>query len=287
MVSENEVGELITYLTSEQEKIDRLLRPPNKPKKGKKGKPKVVSTNNVDFTSPSLKLAGFSIGKFPVKALVDTGSTHCLMSVNTFRKLSGLTFYPMKIDMRVAGSVLHDNIVGSTTAVISFSSEMGEVDIPVHFLIAHAINGYDAILGATILMNPEMIVAVTPTHLCLTEEYGNFSVALENADRSVEGNHMHCEKTHIPPGVTRIVTGKVSTPVRVAPGSIMEARAAAGAFTILECIVENPVTVHCTVKNCSLDPIKLDPTESFGQIFGSDDGSKMGKVDLLQSLNCE
>ena len=269
------------------EKIDRLLRPPNKPKKGKKGKPKVVSTNNVDFTSPSLKLAGFSIGKFPVKALVDTGSTHCLMSVNTFRKLSGLTFYPMKIDMRVAGSVLHDNIVGSTTAVISFSSEMGEVDIPVHFLIAHAINGYDAILGATILMNPEMIVAVTPTHLCLTEEYGNFSVALENADRSVEGNHMHCEKTHIPPGVTRIVTGKVSTPVRVAPGSIMEARAAAGAFTILECIVENPVTVHCTVKNCSQDPIELDPAESFGQIFGSQSGSENGRVEYLQSLNCE
>jgi len=269
------------------EKIDRLLRPPNKPKKGKKGRPKVVSTNNIDFTSPSLKLAEFSIGKFPVKALVDTGSTHCLMSVSTFRKLSGLNFYPLKIDMRVAGSVLHDNIVGSTTAVILFSSDNGEVEIPINFLIAHAINGYDAILGATILMNPEMIVAVTPTHLCLTEEYGNFSIKLENADRSVEGNHMHCEMIHIPPGVTKIVTARVSTPISAAPGSILEARANAGAGTILECILGNPVTVHCTVKNCSLDPIKLDPTESFGQIFGSDDGSKMGKVDLLQSLNCE
>ncbi len=229
------------------EKIDRLLRPPNKPKKGKKGRPKVVSTNNIDFTSPSLKLAEFSIGKFPVKALVDTGSTHCLMSVSTFRKLSGLNFYPLKIDMRVAGSVLHDNIVGSTTAVILFSSDNGEVEIPINFLIAHAINGYDAILGATILMNPEMIVAVTPTHLCLTEEYGNFSIKLENADRSVEGNHMHCEMIHIPPGVTKIVTARVSTPISAAPGSILEARANAGAGTILECILGNPVTVHCTV----------------------------------------
>jgi len=267
--------------------IDRLLRPPRKPGKGKKGKPKVVSTNNIDFTSPSLKLAEFSVGKFPVKALVDTGSTHCLMSVSTFRKLSGLNFSPLKIDMRVAGSVLHDNIVGSTTTVISFLSEKGQVDIPVQFLIAHAINGYDAILGATILMNPEMIVAVTPTHLCLTEEYGNFSVALENADRSVEGNHMHCEKTHIPPGVTKIVTARVSNPILAAPGSILEARSADGSSIILECILENPLTVHCTVKNCSLVPVILDPSVSFGQVFGSPEGSKIGKVDHLQSLNCE
>ena len=67
--------------------LDWMLQPP-KPKKGKKVRPKAVSINNIEFASPTLKLAKFSIGKVPIKALVDTGSTHCLMSVSTFRKLS-------------------------------------------------------------------------------------------------------------------------------------------------------------------------------------------------------
>jgi dUTPase len=176
--------------------IDYQLRAP-KPKKGKKGKPKGVSTNNIDFSSPTLKLAEFSIGKLPIKALVDTGSTHCLIAVSAFRKLN-LSFQPLKIAMKVAGSILHDNIVGTTSAVIKFSTENCEVQVPTDFLIAHTINGYDAILGATILMDPEMVVAITPTHLCFTEEYSNISVPLINAGKDLQANHSLCDASNLP-----------------------------------------------------------------------------------------
>ena len=164
-----------------------------KPKKGKKSKPKSVSINSIDFSSPSLKLVEFSVGKTPIEALVDTGSTHCLMSVDTFRKLN-LSFRPLSLPMKVAGGVLQDNIVGLTSVVMTFLSPSGEMQIPTDFLVAHATNGYQAIIGATILMNNEMIVAITPTHLCFTEEYGDINVPLINATKREKENLTQCEK---------------------------------------------------------------------------------------------
>ena len=94
--------------------LDRQLQL-SRPKSISKGKQrKEVSLNNIDFSSNSLKIANFRVEDKPIKALVDTGSTHCLMSVKTFQNLKGLPFTPLKVHMKVAGSVLHDNVVGST-----------------------------------------------------------------------------------------------------------------------------------------------------------------------------
>ncbi len=94
--------------------IDRQLQISN-PKKGKKsGQPKEVYMNSMNIPTSALKLVQFSIGEQPIKALVDTGSSHCLLSVNTYQKLSGMVFTKLEIDMRVAGSVLHNNVIGST-----------------------------------------------------------------------------------------------------------------------------------------------------------------------------
>ena len=84
----------------------------------------------------------------------------------------------------------------------SFTTSEGEVTIPLTFLIAHALNGYEAILGATLLMNPDMTMAITPTHLCLTPEYNNANIMLETVRKRIQGNFMQCEKTVIPPGAT-------------------------------------------------------------------------------------
>ncbi len=61
--------------------LDRQLQL-SRPKNGKKDKSrKEVSLNNIDFSSPTLKMASLIIEDLPIKALLDTGSTHCLMSV--------------------------------------------------------------------------------------------------------------------------------------------------------------------------------------------------------------
>ena len=110
----------------------------SRPKNGKKEKErKEVSINNIDFSSPTLKLATFHVASKQIKALVDTGSTHCLMSVKTFQGLKDLPFTPLKVHMKVAGSILHDNVVGSTTCCTSFTTKSGEVSLPLTFLIAH------------------------------------------------------------------------------------------------------------------------------------------------------
>ncbi len=47
-------------------------------------------------------------------------------------------------------------------------------------------------------MNPDMTMAITPTHLCLTPEYNNANIMLETVRKRIQGNFMQCEKTVIP-----------------------------------------------------------------------------------------
>lgn len=240
----------------------------SRPRNGKKEKErKEVSINNIDFSSPSLKIATFQIADKPIKALVDTGSTHCLISVKTFQGLKNLPFTPLKVHMKVAGSILHDNVVGSTTCCTSFTTKEGEVSIPLTFLIAHALNGYEAILGATLLMNPEMTSAITPTHLCLTPEYNNSNIVLETAQKKMQGNFMTCEKVIIPPGVTTNISAKISPPFSGFTEKGRETSTVSGKYAILDCIQTSLDSVLCTVKNSSDKPISLGQSNYFGLAF--------------------
>ena len=246
--------------------IDRQLQI-TKPARGKKTVKKEVSINHIDFSSPSLKVANFQLLEVPVQALVDTGSTHCLLSVSTFQKLSGLHFTPLKVHMKVAGNVLRDNVIGSTTCGATFSTSTGKVTLPLTFLIAHALNGYESILGATLLMNAEMITAITPTHLCLTPEYGSPSIKLETVQKTVQGNFLHCEEVLLPPGVTTNVTARVEPPFLTLSNLDLESRAVSGNYTILECKQLSRETVRCTVKNSSNKSLLLGDSTCFGLAF--------------------
>jgi hypothetical protein len=240
----------------------------SRPKKNgeKKGK-KEVSINNIDFSSPTLKTATFRVANKPVKALVDTGSTHCLMSVKTFQKFKNLPFTPLKVHMKVAGSVLHDNVIGSTICCSSFTTKEGEVTIPLTFLIAHALNGYESILGATLLMNPEMTSAITPTHLCLTSQYNNSNIALETVKKKMQGNFMTCEEVTIPPGVTTNILARISPPFSDISEHGVETATVSGNYTILDCVQTSLDTVQCTVKNSSDKSIRLCQPNHFGLAF--------------------
>jgi hypothetical protein len=242
----------------------QLSRPRNEKKS--KGK-KEVSLNNVDFSSPTLKLATLKVSDLPIKALVDTGSTHCLMSVKTFQKIQNLPFTPLKVHMKVAGSVLHDNVVGSTICSTSFKTSEGEVTIPLTFLIAHALNGYEAILGATLLMNPEMTMAITPTHLCLTPEYNSANILLETSKKKMQGNFMRCDNVVISPGMTLNLAANVSPPFSSYAKRNLETTTVSGDYAILNCFQTSLESVQCTVKNSSNKKLTLNPQSYFGLAF--------------------
>ena len=163
-------------------------------KSQKKGKKQEVSINSIDFAAPTLKTASFAVSGKSFSALIDTGSTHCLISVKSFQKLKGSLFTPLRVNMKVAGSVLRDNVVGSTTLLTSFQTNKGIISIPLEFLIAHALNGYEAILGATLLLNPELTSAITPTYLCLTDKFKEAVIPMKRACKKIKANFMLCEK---------------------------------------------------------------------------------------------
>ena len=192
--------------------VDRMLQL-SKPKKSKKTKNSIISINNIDFKSPSLKTIRFLVLNNPINALVDTGSTHCLISTKTFQALPDTIFTPVKIHMKVAGSVLKNNIIGSTTLLVTFSTCKGPMTIPLDFLVAHAINGYQAILGATILMNSDIISALTPDKLILSSHYRESSIKLETAEKNPQFNFLQCNNITLLPDQSKRIIASLHPPL--------------------------------------------------------------------------
>jgi hypothetical protein len=102
-------------------------------------------------------------------SLVDTGSSHCLISTETLKNINNVkNFKIISMNMSVAGATLTDNIVGKVTFVMRLLSIDGIfLSYSQEFLFAHNINGYEAILGANFLLNPKIPAAITPHSLLL------------------------------------------------------------------------------------------------------------------------
>jgi hypothetical protein len=144
----------------------------------KQKKQKAAILSNMENDSCSLKAVELSISAKKLSALIDTGSTHNLIAFDIFQTLKGTVFRPLVLDMKVAGNVLTNNIVGEAKLNTIFSSTTGDITIPLTFLIAHQLNGYQAILGAQMLSNPRVIKATTPFHMHLNESYNNAVIPL-------------------------------------------------------------------------------------------------------------
>ena len=95
---------------SYKDSVTRLLQL-SKPKHVARDKQYIVSVNSIN-TGPAVKLVHLDFDTFTVPALVDTGSTHCLISVEQYQKLSSILFIPLKLHMKVAGHTLKDNVIG-------------------------------------------------------------------------------------------------------------------------------------------------------------------------------
>jgi len=247
--------------------IDRQLSlstPSNRKSDGRKGQRKAVNMNNVDFSSCSLRLVEFVVQNQPIKALVDTGASHCLMSVRTFQQLKGIEFTPLKVAMKVAGSVLQENVVGTANIPITFVTQKGTVEIPLSFVIAKDINGYEAILGATFLLNAEIVSGLTPSHLCLSADYKSADLPLEVAKRDNEANFLRCEKTNILKGHVKVITAKLAGSLDCAAGTQLRIQSLLGGLSILNCILITPNSVQCTVENRTSVRYRLEPGDKLG-----------------------
>ena len=152
----------------------------------KQKKQKAAILSNMENDSCSLKAVELSISAKKLSALIDTGSTHTLIAFDIFQTLKGTVFRPIVLDMKVAGSVLTNNIVGEAKLNTVFPSTTGDITIPLTFLIAHQLNGYQAILDAQMLSNPRVIKATTPYHMHLNESYNNAVIPLRAIKKSAK-----------------------------------------------------------------------------------------------------
>ena len=167
--------------------VTRLMQL-SKPNKIKKKPRTVVSINSIN-NGPTVKLIKLNLKDISITALMDTGSTHCLISAENYQKLTGNYFIPMKLHMKVAGHVLKDNVIGKANIPVEFKTNQNRnIIIILEFLIAHALNGYDAIIGADFLMNEKILTAITPKSLILSPGYQSVEIPLLESEQSQQFN---------------------------------------------------------------------------------------------------
>ena len=149
----------------------------------------------------SLKLAALNLEGLSVYALADTGSSHCLLTVETFSRLENALLLPVKVTMKVAGSVMNDNVIGKTTMTVVLMTEQGDkVPFELSFYVAHVLNGYDAILGADFLMNEDKMSAITPSNLIVKAGNADKCIPLlEQSAHAPQLNHIVMEQSAVIP----------------------------------------------------------------------------------------
>ena len=153
---------------------------------------------NLNNTLPvSMRMLTFEINLRSILALADTGSSHCLMSVDTYMAIGAPELEPLKVVMHVAGATLKDNIIGRLTLDLKFNTLLpSQITYSQEFLVAYHINGYQAIIGADFLFNPNRVVALTPEFILLHTADGPqnvpFSAECKEARRPVDFNWLTC-----------------------------------------------------------------------------------------------
>ena len=226
------------YPASEKGMIDRLLTLSNqvgpkkrtpeyndrqtrllqlsKPKKLSKQKGTACAELNSVSAGSEIRMINIKVQNCTMSALVDTGSTNCLLSVETFQKLESRIYMPVKLNMKVAGHVLADNIVGVAIMPVLFQTDNGaSILVSIDFLIAHATNGYDAIIGADFLFNDEQVSALTSGSIVLTKKFGYSSLPLTREKVSKEVNLMEiCSPLTLPPFSQAPVTLALEEPIK-------------------------------------------------------------------------
>ena len=192
--------------------IDRLLQLSN-PSKPKFLKNTPVSINVTTTTPMNIKTIRLTIQSQPITALVDTGATHNLISTDLFQSLKNSPFTPLQMNMKVAGNTLKDNIIGHTTLITTFHTDKPQTKSPIEFLIAHALNGYQCIIGAQLLFDQFTISALTPTHLHFSPNFNNAITPLHPVAMHPELNFLQCTlQTVLQPNKSHTITTKATIP---------------------------------------------------------------------------
>lgn len=244
--------------------LSNLLQSSN-PHKTKPPKKRQVSLNNIDFHSPTLKAIHLTIEQHRIPALIDTGSTHNLISVTSFQKLKNTTFTPISMNMQVAGATLKNNIIGKTILLTTFDSHPIKISLPITFLIAHAINNYECILGSEILYNPSIIRTLTHDFITFSSKFKKATAPIHNIIKNSSFNFLTCvHPTVLEPYQT------LSVPVHTQfPSNHFHLISSQPLIPCLTLSTLHPITdtiSNLTITNSSPLPVQLNNTDIFSSV---------------------
>ena len=99
--------------------------------------------------------------------MVDTGSTNYLISVETVNKMKKLEVGPMRIDMKVAGNTLKNNIMGKSKLVVQLATiEKEKLAVELEFLTSCYFNTFVIFCLIVWLVNLDCSFAVLIFLIC-------------------------------------------------------------------------------------------------------------------------
>ena len=276
-------NEYINTLLSIQKKLT--------PRKKILRKKATCHVNSLSLPSGSMKMLNVFIeDTVTCQSLIDTGSTHCLISVENFKKLNINEFQPISMVMKVAGSSLKDNIIGSVDLTIKLTTDAPSPFVnKMTFLIAHHINGYDMILGADFLLNPLHVMAITPYTIILFER--NRTVCAPFVQKTSENKTIlvnNCDSIIIPENKSVDISLKSSSDILV--GNLVKFTPLV-TFLSKGLLVEkiykecNSSTCTLTLKNVGTSSTKVSKGYPVGTLEISNDHDRSNNVLIIPELS--
>ena len=183
-------------------KILNNIAEKNKGKLKKKPKVKVMNnscrydnnttvTLNYSHTNSPLRYIPFCIQDTLITALVDSGSSHSLISEKTLKTISPslYAFTPLSLNMTCATGTIENNITGAVLLKPEFIMKSGNLLIHSHhFLVCKNIANFQAILGDPFLTDPILVPNLTPTILYMRHPKNKIYDGIDLIKSNLQGN---------------------------------------------------------------------------------------------------
>jgi len=186
----------------------------NKGKQRKKQKVQVMNnshhfndnttiTLNYSHTNSPLRYIPFCIQDTLITALVDSGSSHSLISEKALKTISPsiYDFTPLSLNMTCATGTIKNNITGTVLLKPEFVMKSGNLLIhPHHFLVCKNIANFQAILGDPFLTDTNLVPNLTPNILYMKNPKNNIYDGIDLIKSNLQGDeHLAytSEKVHI------------------------------------------------------------------------------------------
>jgi len=213
------------------------------------------------------------------ECLVDTGASHAFLKEDQVYKIPKdliLNKKRYKSSMFTAGGSLKDNIKAKIIIICTFKLDNGEdISIPIEFLVATHLNGWDMILGESFLGNEDLNTSIQNRFISLYRDNILYNIVLfHSKPQEATGYVRSKERIDLAPFEEKLISVHTHTVLKRGNALIENDIMLKSKFKLTPSVIklENQKWI-INIKNVSDSPIVIFDNNNLGLIYKISDNS--------------